>query len=403
MTKEKVVLAYSGGLDTSIAIKWIQDKYNLDVIALAVDLGQGKDLAGTKEKALKIGAVESIVVNAIDEFANDFIVKALKANAVYENKYPLATALARPLIGKILVETAEEMKASFVAHGSTGKGNDQVRFDLAVMALNPSLKIIAPVREWSMSREEEIKYAEKNNIPIPVTSESPYSIDLNIWGRSIECGILEDPWQEPLSNVYELTRDVNETPDDSEYLEITFEKGIPVKMNNVNMTVADLVIKLNQVGGMHGIGRIDQVENRLVGIKSREIYECPAAVILLTTHKELESLTLTKDVLHFKYGIEQKYSELIYNGLWYSALKEALDAFIENTQEYVSGTVRLKLHKGNCVVVGRKSDYSLYDYNLATYDEKDEFSHKSAEGFIEIWGLPVKVWAGKQRDVKRKM
>jgi argininosuccinate synthase len=402
MTKEKVVLAYSGGLDTSVAVKWIQEKYNLDVIALAVDLGQGKDLLEAKEKALKIGAVESIVVNGIDEFARDFIAKSIKANAIYENKYPLATALARPLIGKILVETAEKLNASFVAHGSTGKGNDQVRFDLSVMALNPSLKIIAPVREWSMSREDEIEYAKRNNIPVSVTSENPYSIDLNIWGRSIECGMLEDPWQEPLLDIYELTKDISETPDKPEYLEITFKKGIPVKLNNKDMTIVDLVMKLNEAGGTHGVGRIDQVENRLVGIKSREIYECPAAMILLIAHKEIEALTLTKDVLHYKYGVEQKYSELIYNGLWYSALKEALDIFIENTQESVSGTVRLKLHKGNCIVVGRKSDYSLYDYSLATYDEKDQFSHKSAEGFIEIWGLPVKIWAKRQRKMRRQ-
>ncbi len=397
MAKEKVVLAYSGGLDTSVAIKWIQEKYGLDVIALIVDLGQPVNLKAITEKALNIGALKVEVIEAEKEFAEEFVLPALKTNALYEDKYPLATALARPLIASHLVKQAKKEKATTVAHGCTGKGNDQVRFELTITALEPSLKIIAPIREWSMSREEAINYAKEHGIPVPVTKKSPYSVDENLWGRSCECGLLEDPWNEPPGDVFVWTNSVENSPDKPEYLEIGFEAGKPISLDGQKMELGEIIKKLNQTGGKHGVGRVDMVENRLVGIKSREIYECPAATILITAHKDLESLTLERETAHFKLGLEQKYAELVYYGQWYSPLKEALDAFIDKTQENVSGIVQIKLHKGNCVVVGRKSEKSLYDVSLATYEAADAFSHESAKGFIELFGLPIKVWAKKQR------
>ncbi|NPV43976.1 Argininosuccinate synthase [Koleobacter methoxysyntrophicus] len=390
---KKTVLAYSGGLDTSVAIKWLQEKYGVSVIAMAADVGEGKDLDFIQKKALKVGAEKAYIIDAKEEFVKNYIFPALKANALYEGIYPVSSSLSRPLISKLLVDIAEKEGADSVAHGCTGKGNDQVRFDVSVTALNPELKIIAPVREWPMSREEEIEYAKQNDIPVPVGKENPFSIDQNLWGRSIECGVLEDPWVEPPEEAYEWTVSIENAPEQPEYIEIDFEKGVPVKLNNKEMNGVDLISKLNKIAGQHGVGRIDHVENRLIGIKSREIYECPAASVLIKAHQSLEYLTLPKETLHFKHMIDVKYGELIYNGLWFSQLKEALDAFINATQEHVTGKVKVKLHKGNCIVVGRTSPKSLYDVKLATYDEDDQFDHKASEGFIKIWGLPTKVYS----------
>ncbi|WP_054951247.1 argininosuccinate synthase [Numidum massiliense] len=393
MAKQKVVLAYSGGLDTSVAIKWLQDKYGYDVIAVALDVGEGKDLNFVREKALQVGAIKSLVIDAKEMFAEEFLKPALKTNAMYEGKYPLVSALSRPLIAKVLVQVAEAEGAEAIAHGCTGKGNDQVRFDVAAAALNPDLQVIAPVREWAMSREEEIAYAKNHNIPVPVDVDKPYSVDQNLWGRSNECGILENPWAEPPEDAYEWTAPLNETPDEPAEIELTFEKGVPVALDGKKMTLAALISKLNQLAGKHGVGRIDHVENRLVGIKSREVYECPAAVTLMTAHKELEFLTQTRDICQFKPLVEQKWAQLIYEGLYFSPLKDALDAFVDETQQYVSGKVRVKLFKGHCTVTGRTSPQSLYNEELATYTANDTFDHSAAVGFIELWGLPTKVHA----------
>ncbi|MDI6799382.1 MAG: argininosuccinate synthase [Actinomycetota bacterium] len=395
--KERVVLAYSGGLDTSVAIAWLKDKYDLEVVALAIDVGQPGDLEEIRKKALKIGAVESHVVDAREEFANDFIAQALKANATYEGKYPLATSLARPLIAKHLVEVANKSRCGHIAHGSTGKGNDQVRFEVAIAALDPRLKVIAPIREWSMTRDEAMNYAAERDIPVPTTKSSPYSIDENLWGRSCECGVLEDPAIEPPEDAFGWTKSPLEAPESPEYLSIQFEEGVPVGLNGQGMNLVDLIVDLNRIGGGHGVGRIDMVENRLVGIKSREIYESPAAVILTQAHREVEALTLERDLTHFKSQLELKYAELIYYGLWFSPLREALAVFIEESQKSVSGEVKMKLYKGSAIVVGRKSNESLYEHKLATYDADDAFSHDSAKGFIELFGLPIKVWASKRR------
>jgi argininosuccinate synthase len=390
MGNPKIVLAYSGGLDTSVAIKWLQEK-GYDVVACCLDVGEGKDLEFIKEKALKVGAVKSYVIDAKEEFANEFALAALQAHTLYEGKYPLVSALSRPLIAKKLVEVAELENAVAVAHGCTGKGNDQVRFEVSIQALNPNLKVLAPVREWSWSREEEIQYAMDHGIPIPINLDSPFSIDQNLWGRSNECGILEDPWAAPPEEAYELTASLENTPDTPEIIEIGFEKGVPVTLNNVPYALSDLILELNQLAGKHGVGRIDHVENRLVGIKSREVYECPGAITLITAHKELEDITLVKEVAHFKPVIEKKLTELIYEGLWFSPLKDALIAFLKQTQQTVTGTVRVKLFKGHAIVEGRKSDYSLYNEKLATYTADDEFDHSAAVGFISLWGLPTKV------------
>ncbi|MEI4799949.1 argininosuccinate synthase [Bacillus sp. NPDC077411] len=392
MENKKVVLAYSGGLDTSVAIKWLQEKgYN--VIALCLDLGEGKDLEFVKEKALSVGAIQSYMIDVQEEFANEYALKALQAHTLYEGKYPLVSALSRPLIAKKLVEIAEMEGASAVAHGCTGKGNDQVRFEVSIQALNPYLEVIAPVREWKWSREEEIAYAKENDVPIPINLDSPFSIDQNLWGRSNECGVLEDPWAAPPEEAYEMTLALENTPNKPEFVEIGFEAGVPTTLNGVSYSLAELIKTLNSLAGKHGIGRIDHVENRLVGIKSREVYECPAAMTLITAHKELEDLTLVKEVAHFKPMIEQKLTELIYNGLWFSPLKDALAAFLQETQKHVTGTVRVKLFKGHAIVEGRKSDYSLYDEKLATYTVEDEFNHDAAVGFISLFGLPTKVYS----------
>jgi len=393
MKKEKVVLAYSGGLDTSVSVKWLQEKYGYDVIALGLDVGEGKDLESIKQKALDVGAIEAIMVDAKEMLAKDYIVPALKSNAMYEGKYPLSSALSRPLISKLLVQVAEEEGAVAVAHGCTGKGNDQVRFEVSIQALNPNLKVIAPVREWGMTRDEEIEYAAKHNIPIPVNLDNPFSIDANIWGRACEAGVLENPWNEAPEAAFDWTNPIELTPDQPEYVEISFEKGIPVALNEKPMGLVDLIEELNLLGGKHGVGRIDHIENRLVGIKSREVYENPAALILIQAHKELEFLTLPREVTQFKASIDAQMAKVIYEGLWYSPLVNALGAFIEETQNHVTGKIRVKLQKGNHTVVGRQSPYSLYNEELATYSKGDMFDHNAAVGFIKLWGLPTKVYA----------
>jgi argininosuccinate synthase len=392
MANPKLVLAYSGGLDTSVAIKWLQER-GYDVIACCLDLGEGKDLDFVKEKALKVGAIKSYVIDVKEEFANEYALIALQAHALYEGKYPLVSALSRPLIAKKLVEIAELEGAVAVAHGCTGKGNDQVRFEVSIKALNPNLDVIAPVREWSWSREEEIEYAKKHGIPIPVDLDSPFSIDQNLWGRSNECGILEDPWAAPPEEAYELTAALENTPDVPEIIEIGFEQGVPTTLNGQSYSLAQLILKLNALAGKHGVGRIDHVENRLVGIKSREVYECPGAMTLIKAHKELEDLTLVKEVAHFKPIIEQKLAEVIYNGLWFSPIKDALVAFLKETQKNVTGVVRVKLFKGHAIIEGRKSEFSLYDEKLATYTAEDQFDHQAAVGFISLYGLPTKVYS----------
>ncbi len=389
---KKVVLAYSGGLDTSVAITWLKDE-GYDVVAVCLDVGEGKDLQFVKNKALEVGAIESYMIDAREEFANEYALISLQAHTWYENKYPLVSALSRPLISKKLVEIAEQTGATAVAHGCTGKGNDQVRFEVSIKALNPDLEVIAPVREWSWSREEEIAYAKEKNIPIPINLDSPFSIDQNLWGRANECGILEDPWAAPPADAYDLTVALEDAPDVPDIIEIEFQNGVPVALDGVEYKLYELILKLNELAGKHGIGRIDHVENRLVGIKSREVYEIPGAHTLLLAHKELEDITLVKELAHFKPVMEKKLTELIYEGLWFSPLRTALEAFLKETQVYVNGTVRVKLFKGHAIVEGRKSPNSLYNEKLATYTAEDEFNHASAVGFIELWGLPTKVHA----------
>ena len=400
MSKEKVILAYSGGLDTSVAIKWLAEKY--DVIAVCMDVGEGKDLDFIHDKALTVGAIDSKVIDVKDEFAEQYVLPALQGHAYYEQKYPLVSALSRPLISKKLVEVAHEYGATTIAHGCTGKGNDQVRFEVAIAALDPNLKVVAPVREWKWSREEEINYAKENGIPVPAQLDSPYSVDQNLWGRANECGVLENPWTEAPEDAYGITKSIADAPDEPEYIEIEFEGGVPVKLNNEELKLAVLIQKLNNIAGVHGIGRIDHVENRLVGIKSREIYECPAAVTLLTAHKEIEDITLVRDVAHFKPIIENEFSNLIYNGLWFNPATDSLIAYIKQTQKVVNGTARVRLFKGTATVVGRKSPNSLYDENLATYTSSDTFDQDAAVGFIKLWGLPTKVNAEVQAKQKDK-
>ena len=386
--EDKVVLAYSGGLDTSVAIRWIQEKYGLDVIAVAINVGQPPSNDDIIARAIRNGAVKAEFVDAKDEFVNEYIWPALKANAMYQNIYPLSTAIARPLIAKKLVEVAKKEGAKYIAHGCTGKGNDQVRFDVGIVSMDPDLKIIAPIREWVMTREEEIEYAKKNGIEIMVKKNNPYSRDENLWGASCETGVLEDAWAEPPKEVWIHTIDPTKAPNEPEYAEIEFEKGIPVALNGKRMKGVELIESLYKIAGRNGVGRIDHVEDRLVGIKSRETYECPASIVLITAHRALEAMTLTKDVIEFKRGIEQKFSELVYNGLWFGGLRGPICAFINETQDYVTGTIKVKLHKGSCMVVGRKSPYSLYDVGLSTYGKDDSFDHTSAIGFIYCWGLP---------------
>lgn len=387
---KKIVLAYSGGLDTACAIKWLKDK-GFDVVCFIADLGQGEDFQAIEKRGLAGGASKVYCKDLTDEFVKDFIVPALKANAVYENKYMLATALGRPLIAKYLVEVAHKEKAEYIGHGCTGKGNDQVRLEVTAGILDPKLKIIAPVREWEFkSREEEIEYAVKHNIPIDVTKKKVYSIDRNLWGISIEAGILEDLEQEPPEDAYIMTKSPSGSSTYPKYIEISFVKGVAKKLDGKDMPLKEMIMTLNEIGGSYGIGRYDMVENRLVGIKSREIYEAPGATILYTAHRELEALTLDREVSHYKEMISLKYAELIYYGLWYSPLKEALDGFVESTQQRVTGTIKLRLFKGTCAVVGRKSPNSLYKMELATYGAEDKFDQKLAKGFIDIWAMPYK-------------
>jgi argininosuccinate synthase len=394
-----VVLAYSGGLDTSVAVRWMTEELKVEVIALAVDVGQGGDWDVIKERALAAGAVEAGVADAREEFANDFVAPALKANAKYEGKYPLISSLSRPVIVKHLVEAARHYGADAVGHGCTGKGNDQVRFEVSTAALAPDLEVIAPVRGWGLTREQSIEYADKWGIPITVTKSSPYSIDQNLWGRTIECGILEDPWEQPPEEVYELT-----TPTATEPVElvITFEQGLPVAIDGNRLSLSSLIGEVDRIVGSYGWGRIDMIENRRVGIKSREVYECPGALALLMAHSDLEDLTLERDLAHEKARLEPRYAELIYDGLWFSPLKDALDAFVTQSQQFVTGDVRLRCElPGRCIVAGRRSDVGLYDYALATYEAADRFRHQDAEGFVRLWGLGVATWAARQVNRSR--
>jgi len=391
--RDKVVLAYSGGVDTSVAIKWLREQYDLDVITLTVDVGNESNFATVRDKALKVGATKALVKDGKKLFISHFVFPSLKADALYEGQYPLATALSRPLIAKLLVDIARQEAAQAVAHGCTGKGNDQVRFEVSISALAPELKIMAPAREWGMTRQQTINYAQRYGIPVPATTTSPYSIDENLWGRSIECGVLEDPWVEPPEELFSWTKSLREAPDEPSYVEIAFEQGAPVAIDGQEMDGVSLVQQLNELAGSHGVGRIDHVENRLVGIKSREIYEAPAAVALLKAHQALEALTLSKAQLCFKLKVAQEYADLTYNGLWFTAQHQDLSAYISSSQRFVTGIVRLKLFKGKCSVVGRKSPLSLYSYGLATYDKGDEFDQSASPGFVHIWGLPIKTQA----------
>jgi argininosuccinate synthase len=388
-----VVLAYSGGLDTSVGIGWLKDATGKEVVAMAVDVGQGgEDMDVIRQRALDCGAVESVVIDAQAEFASDYIMPTLKANALYQKRYPLVSAISRPLIAKYLAKTAHELGADTVAHGCTGKGNDQVRFEASVVALAPDLVSIAPNRDLALTRDKAIEYAAKHNLPIEQSKKSPYSVDQNVWGRAVETGLLEDPWNAPIADIYTYTKDPDVQRDPTEVI-IKFDEGIPVEIDGVRYTPIAMVKKMNELAGHHGIGRIDIVEDRLVGIKSREIYEAPAAIALIQAHEELENLTLERDVNRFKKGIEDKWATMVYEGLWFSDLKRSLDVFIDHTQRYVSGEVRLKLAGGRAVVTGRRSEQSLYDFNLATYDTGDSFDQSLAKGFIELWSLPSKISA----------
>ena len=392
---KKVVLAYSGGVDTSVCIPYLKNEYGIsEVVTYVADLGQGDDLENIRQKALKSGATKSVIGNLVDNFVENYAFPAIRANALYGEKYPLSTALARPLIAENLVKLARELNADAVAHGCTGKGNDQVRFDLAIHALGPDLQIITPAREWNMSREEAILYGEKFGIPAPVSKKSPYSIDVNLLGRSIEAGLLEDPMQEPNEDVFSMTSSINDAPDVPTDIEIVFKNGFPVAIGNELLSPLEIIQKSNTLAGENGFGRIDMIEDRVVGIKSREIYETPGLLLLIKAHKELESITLNPDVLDFKNLVEKKWGKLVYQGFWFGPLKKALDSFIDSTQTSVNGKVKIRLHKGNAIVIGRSSENnSLYREDLATYSKDDIFNHKQAEGFIYMWGMSNKIWA----------
>jgi argininosuccinate synthase len=393
VARQKVVLAYSGGLDTSVAIPWLRETKGLDVVTVTVDVGQPVDLERVRAKAEASGAVAAYVADAKQEFAEEFVLPALRANALYEGVYPVSTALARPLIARHLVAAARKEGAAFVAHGCTGKGNDQVRFDLSTTSLAPELGVIAPAREWKMTRDEEVAYAEAHGIPVAATRASPYSTDENLWGRSVECGILEDPAVEPPEEVFGWTRSPQDAPDEPLYVRLEFERGSPVALDGVRLPPDRLIERLNRLAGEHGVGRIDHLESRVVGIKSREVYECPAALVLVRAHQALEAMVLPRDVLDFKRSVEHRYASLIYDGLWFAPLREALDAFVDSTQQRVSGEVSMKLYKGAAAVAGRRSPHSLYRHELATYATGDRFRPEMAEGFIYVWGLPARTWA----------
>lgn len=400
MAKEKCVLAYSGGLDTSVCIKWLQDEKDLDVIAVVGEVGQEHEgLEEVKQRALETGAIDCIVADMREDFAADYLSKALYANAHFENKYPLVSALSRPLISKYLVDTAHKYGAKYVAHGCTGKGNDQVRFETSIQALDPELEIIAPVREWDMhTRQEEMDWAEAHGVTVPTTKSKPYSIDDNLWGRAIECGVLEDPMNRPPLDIYTMTTDPEKAPDEATEITIDFKAGLPVAINGEEMSYLDIVTKMNEIAGANGFGRIDMIENRMIGVKSRECYEAPGALALIEAHRALEDMCLEREVLRYKLHIEHDWATLVYNGQWFSPLKHAMDAFLATTQQCVTGLVRLKFYKGTCTVTGRKSDFSLYDYGLATYDAADTFNHQSAKGFIDLYGLSTRVWAKNRRE-----
>jgi len=393
----KIILAYSGGLDTSVAIPWLKEKYAAEIIAVTLDLGQGRELNQIRERAMSTGAIRCHVLDVRDEFAREYILPALQADALYEERYPLATALSRPLIAKKLVDIAHMENATAVAHGCTGKGNDQVRIDVSVRAIDPAITVIAPARDWGMTRPEEIAYARAHNVSVPATIANPYSTDQNLWGRSIECGVLEDPWTEPPEDIYRLTKAPADAPAAPAYVEVEWQDGVPTAVNGIEMPLVELIDSLETIAGVHGVGRIDMVENRLVGIKSREIYEAPAALLLHLAHRELESLVVPRDLQRLKQRLSQEYADIVYNGLWFSPTRSAIDAFVQNVQPRVTGTIRLKLYKGDCRCVGRKSPFALYDRDLATYDTGDTFDHAAAEGFIKIWGLPVETAANNAR------
>ncbi|HXW08636.1 MAG TPA: argininosuccinate synthase [Vicinamibacterales bacterium] len=391
----RIVLAYSGGLDTSAAIPWLREQFGAEVVTVTLDLGQAHELADVRERALALGAVRAHVIDARDEFIREFIVPALQAGALYEGGYPMATALARPLIAKRLVQVARMEAAAAIAHGCRGKGNDQVRLDVSARAFDPTVQVIAPARLWNMSRAEVLAYAHERTLPIPPAAESPYSTDANLWGRSVECGALEDPWQEPPEEIFTLTRRPADCPDEPAYVEIEFDAGAPVRANGVEMPLAELIESIETIAGAHGVGRIDMMENRLVGIKSREIYEAPAAVLLHAAHRELQTLVIARDLERLAHQLARAYADLVYNGLWFSQLREAIDAFVRAIQPRVTGAVRLKLFKGGFRVVGRRSPFALYDRDLASYDAGDSFDRGATEGFIKIWGLPIETAARK--------
>ena len=399
--KGKIVLAYSGGLDTSVAVCWLMER-GYDVVTLTADVGQSVNLEEKKAKALKTGAVAAYVMDLKKQFVQEYVWPALKANGMYQGTYPLSSALSRPLISEHLAWVAKNEGAVAVAHGCTGKGQDQVRFEVAIAALNPELEVVAPVRDWRFSREAEIQYAKEHDIEVGASVESPYSIDENLWGRAIECGALENPWNECPEDAFEITVSQEVAPNVPENVEITFEKGIPVALNGETMDGVSLILKLRSIAGAHGVGRIDMLEDRLVGFKSREVYECPAAVTLISAHRALETMTLAKDVLATKKQLEVQFAELAYTGYWFSPLKDAIDAFIDKTQETVSGTVRVKLFKGMATVTGIKSDKSVYHHDLATYSEGDAFDHSAAVGFIKVWGLPLKTWKQTHKQDQEK-
>ena len=400
MAREIVVLAYSGGLDTSVCLRWLQDEMDLDIVAVVGEVGQEHDdLEITRQKAMDMGCLECRVIDMRQELADNYLTWALAANAKYEKKYPLLSALTRPVISKYLVDVAHEVGAKYIAHGCTGKGNDQVRFETAIHTLDPSLGIIAPTREWDLlTREQEMAWAEEHGVPIGQSKAKPYSIDDNLWGRAIECGVLENPWNEPPDDIWTITAEVDDAPDTPQFVEVEFEKGIPCAIDGQKMSYLDCIYKMNEIAGKHGYGRIDMIENRLVGVKSRECYELPGPLALILAHEALEDMCLELEVSHFKPTIEHQWATLVYNGQWFSPLKNALDAFLNYTQQCVNGTVRLKFYKGNCTVVGRKSDWSLYDEGLATYGEGDTFDRSAAKGFIDLYSLPVTTWAINQRS-----
>ena len=396
MAKPKIVLAYSGGLDTTVAVPWLREKYDADIITLTIDLGM-VDLESIRQRALSIGAVEALTVDGRDTLVNEFLFPSLQAGTVYEGQYPLATALGRPLIARYLVEAAKEYGAYAIAHGCTGKGNDQVRLEVGISSLGPDIEVIAPIRDWGMSRDDEIEYGQARNLPINA-NRSRFSTDENLWGRSVEAGELEDPWLEPPEDAYGWTNPVAATPEDPTYVEVHFERGVPTAVDGENMAGTDLIDHLNSLAGSHGIGRIDHVENRLVGIKSREIYECPAATLLHTAHTSLEAMTLTKDQARTKARIALEYADVVYNGLWFTAHRADLNAYVQSTQRFVTGDIKVRLYKGSATVVGRQAPKALYNHGLATYDRSDEFDHGSAEGFIKIYGLSVKTENQVQSD-----